>query len=189
MTTQAAPSPVAAPWWHPIVRHWPALAGLTVAVALLVTGAANLAGVAITAPAAAFCFLAAAALGRRWVAWPAILGATAVVVAGRLLGLPWWAGLAIAAGALVIYGLLRGAPRPALDAQALAQVTFIATGILAFSLAPRAGALLAGLALASHAVWDAIHYRRDIVVPRSLAEACMFLDVPLGLGFIAIALS
>jgi hypothetical protein len=48
--------------------------------------------------------------------------------------------------------------------------------------------VLAGLALASHAVWDAIHYRRAAVVPRSLAEFCMLLDVPLGLGAVVLAL-
>ncbi len=31
------------------------------------------------------------------------------------------------------------------------------------------------------------HYRRDQVVPRSLAEFCMLLDVPLGVGFVVLA--
>jgi hypothetical protein len=33
-----------------------------------------------------------------------------------------------------------------------------------------------------------VHYRRNEVVPRSLAEACMLLDVPLGLGLVVLAL-
>ncbi|MFE5309542.1 hypothetical protein [Isoptericola sp. NPDC056605] len=47
--------------------------------------------------------------------------------------------------------------------------------------------MVAGLALAGHGVWDVVHHRRDQVVPRSMAEACLFLDVPLGLGCIALA--
>ena len=38
-------------------------------------------------------------------------------------------------------------------------------------------------------MWDVIHYRRDIVVPRSLSEACMFLDLPLGIGAFILAVS
>ncbi len=57
----------------------------------------------------------------------------------------------------------------------------------ALFLAPRVGLVLAGLVLASHAVWDVVHYRRNQVVPRSLAEFCMLLDVPLGVGFIVLA--
>jgi hypothetical protein len=48
---------------------------------------------------------------------------------------------------------------------------------------------LAGAALASHAGWDLVHYRRDAVVARSLAEFCMLLDVPLGVGLIVLALA
>ncbi len=57
----------------------------------------------------------------------------------------------------------------------------------ALFLAPRLGLVLVGVVLASHAVWDAVHYRRDQVVPRSLAEFCMMLDVPLGVGFVVLA--
>ena len=39
----------------------------------------------------------------------------------------------------------------------------------------------------SLAAWDAVHYRRRLVVSRSLAEACLSLDLLLGLGLIALA--
>jgi hypothetical protein len=45
----------------------------------------------------------------------------------------------------------------------------------------------AGVVLASHAVWDLVHLRSGRVVPRSLAEFCIALDVPLGLGFVLLA--
>jgi hypothetical protein len=143
---------------------------------------------AIAAPAAATCYLAAAALGRPWIAWAAIPLAGLVVVAAELLGLTWWAGLGLAGVALVLIGLVRGAPRAALNTQTAALVMFGAASVVALALAPRAAVLLAGLALASHSVWDFVHYRRNRVVSRSMAEFCMLLDAPLGLGFIAIAL-
>jgi hypothetical protein len=49
-------------------------------------------------------------------------------------------------------------------------------------------AVVAGSVLVAHAVWDLVHLRRGVVVPRSLAEACISLDVPLGIAVIALAL-
>jgi hypothetical protein len=37
-------------------------------------------------------------------------------------------------------------------------------------------------------VWDLEHYRRDVVVPRSLSEFCMLLDAPLGVAAIVLAI-
>jgi hypothetical protein len=54
-------------------------------------------------------------------------------------------------------------------------------------LAPTAGLVMAASALIAHGVWDVIHYRRDVVVPRSLAEFCIWLDVPLGGGALLLA--
>jgi hypothetical protein len=130
---------------------------------------------------------AAAALQRPWIAWAGVLGFSLVVVAAELAGLAWWAGLGVAAVVLVAFGLLAGAPRPALTAQTAALAGFGGLAVVAVFLAPRAGMILAGLALASHAVWDVIHLRRRRVVPRSLAEACIALDVPLGLGVVVLA--
>lgn len=191
MTVHSAPTatPLPAPTWHRLVRRWPSALGLGVAIVVLGTGAAETATLAITAPAAAFCYLAAAALGRPWVAWPMILGAVLVVVAGELAGLPWWAALGLTGLALTVLGVVRGTSRTALDAQVVALVAFGAAGVLALSVPPRAAVLVAGIALATHSVWDAVHYRRNVVVSRSLAEACMLLDAPLGLGFIVLALT
>ncbi|MFC8907015.1 hypothetical protein [Micromonospora sp. NPDC057140] len=59
--------------------------------------------------------------------------------------------------------------------------------VTAVLVAPRVGLVLAGLALAAHGIWDVVHYRRNEVVPRSLAEFCVLLDVPLGVGFLVLA--
>jgi hypothetical protein len=37
-------------------------------------------------------------------------------------------------------------------------------------------------------VWDFVHYRRDKVVPRSLSEFCMLLDLPLGTAAVLLAI-
>jgi hypothetical protein len=188
----AAPTPateVEPPRWHAVAHRWPAVVGLA-AAALVLAGQADREVPAIVVGVAALCYLAAAALGRPWVAWAAIPAASALVTVAQLLGVRWWAGLAGTAVVLVLVGLLRGAPRPVLSAQTAALVGFGGLASLALVLdAPRVGLALAGVTLASHAAWDLIHLRRRQVVPRSLAEACLFLDVPAGIGFVAIALA
>ncbi|WBB78435.1 hypothetical protein O7606_19705 [Micromonospora sp. WMMD882] len=56
------------------------------------------------------------------------------------------------------------------------------------ALHPRAGLVLVGLTLAAHAGWDVVHLVRARVVPRSLAEACLALDAPLGIAVVLTAL-
>lgn len=172
--------------WHPVLHRWPSVLGLAAAVGSLATGSDH-EGVAITLTVAAVCYLSAAALGKPWIAWPAILGGTLVVTVSELVGLPWWSGLAVVAVALVVIGLIRRAPRLALTAETVGLVGFGAAAVTALFLAPRVGLVVAGLALASHAVWDAVHLRRKLVVSPSMAEFCIFLDVPLGLGVIILA--
>ncbi|WP_324650211.1 hypothetical protein [Georgenia sp. H159] len=171
-----------------VLDHWPALAGLGVAVLLLATGVADRDTLAIGVTAAAVCYLAAGALGRPWVAWASVLGVSVVVVAGESAGLPRWASLGLTGAVLVAVGLWRGARRPTLT-QAVALLGFGGLAVVALSIDPQVGLVLAGLTLASHGVWDLVHYRRDVVVPRSLAEACLMLDVPLGLGCILLAVA
>ncbi len=172
-------------YWH----RWPTALGLVVAGLLLATGVADRETVAIGASAAAWCYLAAAALGRRWVSWLAIPGASLVIVGSELAGLPWWAGLGTTGLVLAVVGLLwSSAARPVLLAQAAAFAGVVALAVLALAWDPMAGLVLAGLLLASHAIWDLIHHRRNSVVSRSMAEACLGFDLLLGLGLIALAL-
>jgi hypothetical protein len=135
------------------------------------------------------CYLAAAALGVRWVAWAAIPVASILVTVGAFIGIDPWFMLGGASLALIVLGLVLGVSRAALAAQSLALVGYGGVGLIALSLAPLAGAVLASLALIAHAAWDVIHYRRNAVVSRSLAEACMFFDVPLGLAVIILVLT
>ena len=88
---------------------------------------------------------------------------------------------------MVVIGLLRRAPMPAITAQALAMVGFGGLAVLALFISPNLGLALAGIALTSHAAWDYVHWRRNAVVPRSMSEFCILLDVPFGVAAIVLA--
>jgi hypothetical protein len=169
-------------------RHWPVAVGLFGA-AFVTIFSPQRDTITISLLVALTCYLAAAALEVRWVSWAAIPVASALVVAGRLADIEPWYVFAGASVVLVLIGLLRRASRTALAAQSLAMVAYGGIAVAALTLGPVAGAVLASLALTAHVVWDVIHYRRNAVVSRSLAEACMFFDVPLGLAVIVLALA
>jgi hypothetical protein len=169
-------------------HRWPSALGLVVAGIAIATGP-NRDSLAITVSVAALCYLAAAALNRPWVAWAAILGGSLVVVVGELAGLVWWGAIAIVAAALIAIGLALRVPRRALAAQAVALLAYGGLAVVALAIDLRTGMILAGATLAGHAAWDLVHYRRNAVVHRSLAEFCMLLDVPLGVALIVLALT
>ena len=169
-----------------ILRHWPAVLGLaSAAYVAVVAGDRDSAVNALCV--AVVCYLGAAALGLPWVAWAAIPASTAVIAVGGIVDLAPWATLGLTSVVLVAVGLRLGS-RPALAAETAALVVYGGVAVSALALGSRAGAVVAGLALMAHAIWDGVHLRRGVVVPRSLAEACIFLDVPLGAAVIARAL-
>jgi hypothetical protein len=136
---------------------------------------------------AALCYLAAAVTGVRWTAWLVALLASAIPVASELLDTPRWIAFALVGLVLTGIGLARG--RRATWPQALAMAGFFGVATAALFLEPRLGLALAGLALAAHAGWDVVHYRRDVVVNRSLALWCIGLDLTLGGICVALALA
>lgn len=172
---------------RPALAYWPAALGLAAAMFQIATGVAT-GAVAITVAAAASCYLAAAALGRPWIGWAAIPVASIVVIVSEIAGIPWWVGLAGFAAILVVVGVLRRAQVRSLSAQGLAMLGFGGVAVVAVLVSPRLGLALAGLALASHAAWDYVHWRRNTVVPRSLAEFCFVLDIPFGVAAIVLAI-
>jgi hypothetical protein len=170
--------------WH----HWPAAVGL-LGAAFVAIVSPDRETVVISLLVALVCYLAAAAFKVRWVAWAAIPIASALVTAGAFIGIDPWLMLGGASVLLIVVGLALRASRTALAAQSLAMAAYGGMGLIALTLGPVAGAILASLVLMAHAVWDVIHYRRNAVVPRSLAEACIFLDVPLGVAVIVLVLT
>lgn len=130
---------------------------------------------------AALCYLAAAATHTRWVSWLGVPVFSGLAFAGLVVPMPWWVLFVIGGLFLLLVGVLTGAGRIT-AIQAAAMIGFFGVAVLALSLTPRLGLAVAGVALAAHALWDVHHYRRDIVVSRSLAIWCIGLDVTVG-GF------
>jgi hypothetical protein len=97
--------------------------------------------------------------------------------------------MGVTAVALVAVGLLRARTRPAVTLETAGLLLYGALAVLALLLAPAVGLVVVALTLIAHGVWDVWHLRRhrDLVSP-SLAEACVALDVPLGLAVLVVAL-
>lgn len=191
-TAAARPSRWTGTW--PANTAWVVLGALTGA-GLLVGGTAIAGGTwqdavaedpATAVGVAVLCYLAAAVTGVRWTGWLVALLASAIPVASELLDTPRWIPFVLVGVVLAGIGLARG--RRATWPQAAAMVGFFGIATVALFLEPRLGLALAGLALASHAVWDVLHYRRDVVVNRSLALWCIGLDLTLGGICVALAL-
>lgn len=164
--------------------------GVASGFGLLFSGYPDALGTAVPMTAlgiATLCYLAAAVTGLRWVAWLVVGVGTLMVFGAELLDLPRWAVLAAAGLVLLVIGFIRR-PR-ATTPQALAMGGFFGVAVSALALDPRLGLALAGLALAAHAGWDVVHYRRNAVVGRSLALWCMGLDLFLGLVCVGIAIA
>lgn len=167
-----------------VLNRWPSLLGLGAAVAMLLT-VADRTTVAITVAVATVCYLAAAALSRPWAAWAAIPASGVVVVGGGLLGAQPLVSLAVMAAVLVGVGLLTRVSRSVLTTESVAVLVYGGLAVVGLAIAPTAGLVLVAVTLIGHGGWDVLHLRRGTVVPRSLAEACIALDVPLGLAVIA----
>lgn len=168
---------------HTLLRRWPSLVGLAAAAVVLVGGADREAA-AIVVLVAAVCYLAAAALDLPWV------GDHRCRQRGRgCLRTAWRrpvVGLGNAAVALVVVGVLSRGVAPGADRADRCPARYGGLAVTALYVAPRIGAVLVALTLIAHGVWDVVHYRRDQVVPRSLAE---FLCVPRRLLGVAVLIA
>jgi hypothetical protein len=130
------------------------------------------------------CYLAAA-FNVRWVAWAAIPLTSALVTAGAFIGIDPWLMLG---GASVVVGLVLRASRTALAAQSLAMVAYGGVGLVALTLGPVAGAVLASLVL------GACRMGCHPLSPRcsGAALACRSVhvfDVPFGVAVIVLLLT
>ena len=123
-------------------------------------------------------------------AWAWIPIGFVVVAAGRFVGLHPLVATGVTAVALVAVGLLRTRTRRVVTLETAGLLLYGALAVGALLLAPAVGLVVVALTLIAHGVWDVWHLRRhrDLVSP-SLAEACIALDVPLGLAVLVVALA
>jgi hypothetical protein len=180
-------------WLGALGRRWPTALGLAVAASSvyeLVGGTAAEGveqGLILAFPV--LVYLTAAVLDQPRSAWPVTLATGALVFGMSVLDIEQVLGLAAASGVVLIVGTVRrlwlGAGMPD-TRQIVGALGFGAAAVLALYLAPTLGAFVVGLGLVGHAAWDVFHYRRGIVVARSLAEACAVLDLLVGIAVIAL---
>lgn len=172
-----------------LAHRWPTALGLVAALAIFLASPEN-ADVALVAAIAATCYVAAATFALPWMAWAWIPIGFVVVAAGRLVGLDPLVATGVAAVALAAVGLLRARTRPAVTLETAGLLLYGALAVTALLLAPAVGLVVVAVTLVAHGAWDLWHLRRhrDLVSP-SLAEACVALDVPLGLAVLAAALA
>jgi hypothetical protein len=182
-THTAAPSRLAA-----LAHRWPLVVGLLAAAGIVLGGTTSAEPVAMVVVIAVSCYVAAVAFSRPWMAWAWVLAATVLVVAARLLDVSPVLVNGVAAVALLLVGVVRGVARPALTRQTVGLVVYGLLVVLALAITPGAGLVVAALTLIGHGAWDLWHLRRhrDQVSP-SLAEACVALDVPAGVGVLVLA--
>jgi len=181
MTALSAPAALA--------HRWPTAVGALAALGMILLGP-NRTAVALVVAIAATCYVAAAVFARPWMAWAWIPIAFVVVVAGKLVDVEPVVATGVAAAALVVIGLARSTTRPAVTLETAGLLVYGAFVVAALLLAPAVGLVVVALTLIAHGVWDVWHLRRhrDLVSP-SLAEACIALDVPLGLAVLVVALA
>ncbi|MGH3385246.1 MAG: hypothetical protein ACRDO1_11750 [Nocardioidaceae bacterium] len=171
-----------------LTSRWPTAAGIAMA-ALTGLGIAEGGEVAAVVTASGFVYLGAAALRRRSAAWPMFLVSFVVIAIGNIspgVDPTWW--LLAVVTVLVVYGLAKGALRPAwgVPLQLAAMVVLATTAIVAVQVGATWAGVLVAAGLLAHAAWDVHHHRVERVVARSMAEFCAVLDTVLALIVLAV---
>jgi hypothetical protein len=131
----------------------------------------------------ALVYLGAAALDRRWSAWVVLFaGLPFAFFIPSISGIDPSVALLVAALVFLALGVARGQLRKpgGLTLQATGMLAFGSIALVALYVDPNLGGMLVAIALLGHAAWDAYHYLRNRVVPRSYAEFCAVVDLLLG---------
>jgi hypothetical protein len=186
-TAHNAPGHLARTFRHLIAR-WPTAVGLLALLANLASGAdPHITAMIIII--AATCYLGAAVLGSRPSGWVMVAVTSVAVVVASLAGLDPTVTLIVIGAGLAAFGLIRstGTHRSDIRAQTLAFVCYSAVALAAMMSVPRLAVYLAAAVAIGHTVWDVVHYLRNKVVSRSLAEACFVLDLGLAVALLASA--
>ena len=169
-------------WADVLLHRWPTALGIAVAALATFDLRDGLEFATLTV-LLALIYLGAAALDRRWTAWVLLLAglpiatfipSTSEVVPSVVL--------LIAALVFLVLGVARGLwQKPGgVPLQTVGMLAFGSTVLVALYVDPDLGGTLVAIALIGHAAWDAYHFVRNRVVPRSYAEFCIFVDLLLG---------
>ena len=169
-------------WADVLLHRWPTALGIAVAALAAFDLRDGLEFATLTV-LLALIYLGAAALDRRWTAWVLLLAglpiatfipSTSEVVPSVVL--------LIAALVFLVLGVARGLwQKPGgVPLQTVGMLAFGSTVLVALYVDPDLGGTLVAIALIGHAAWDAYHFVRNRVVPRSYAEFCIFVDLLLG---------
>ncbi len=164
---------------HGGIRWWPTVIGLAFALAVGLGVGGGFAAIVLVC---AVIYLLAAVTARPGMAWVGFLATSPAVAIGPLFDLEWLSLSIIGAFAIVLFvvGLVRGTWKTAVNRlQLVGVVAFGAVAVVAYLVQPALAGILIAVGLTAHAVWDIVHYWRNIVVSRSYAEFCAVLDLTL----------
>jgi len=169
-------------WMGFLAHRWPTALGVAVAAlaAFDLQDGLEFAGLTVLLP---LVYLGAAALDRRWTAWVVLLaGLPLANFIPSIWGIDPLVVLLVAAPVFLVLGVARGLwSRPGgLPLQTVGMLAFGSIVLVALYLNQDLGGMLVAFALIAHAAWDAYHFLRNRVVPRSYAEFCIFVDLLLG---------
>lgn len=136
-------------------------------------------------------YLAAFALGRPAAAWIAFPVLSALSVPLTLLDIDTAIGMTAVTVVLWLWALLRGRAAEGrwFTIQTAGMVVFGAITVLTTLAEARLGVFLAGLGFFGHGLWDAYHFKANRVVNRPWSEACVVVDLPVGVALMIVALA
>lgn len=175
---------------RPLLGWWPLVTGLAVgAFSIATDDPSSVDGVLLTLLIPTCAYALIALVGRRSWTWALTGLVVAVQLTGDVLSESGTIVLVCATAATVLGGAAVGRWRPPPDEmrwQPWGAAVFLAAVVSALLLDVTTAKVVVAVGLLLHGAWDVVHWRRDAVVSRSLAEWCAALDISLGIGILAL---
>lgn len=177
---------------RPLLGWWPVVTGLAAgAFSIATDDPSSVDGVLLTLLIPTCAYALIALVERRSWTWPLTGLVVVVQLAGDALSGSGTTILLGATAAVVVGGATLGRWRPPpaeMRWQPWGAMVFLAAVTSALLLDVTAAKVVVAVGLLLHGAWDVVHWRRDVVVSRSLAEWCAALDISLGIGVLALVL-
>lgn len=175
-----------------LVAWWPIAAGLAFgAFSVATDDPSSIDGVLLTLliPTCAYALIAVG--GNSSWSWPLTGVIVVIYLAGEAFSLPGAPVLVGLTVATVLAGAAFGRWRPPpaeMRWQPWGALVFPASVTTGLLLDVTAAKVVIAVGLLLHGAWDIVHWRRGVVVSRSLAKWCAALDITLGVGVLALLL-